>query len=516
MSESNQCGQQAKGASRRRRLLGLRRKLSEWVANNAFVVGLLSIVWFLVRTGTKPSRAAYPCQRAAVANGYVWLAAYIAPVLVKARRKVHLLATMPRDAVIVLALLAVGLLAWGLRSTDGNSSHFAAANQVVRLNLVSQIAQTAPASEIFAVNGTAGNDGGMNELIDLMGENGLPFYQSEDLGTNKGPTGLVASDDVVIVKVNCQWDERGGTNTDLLKELIRALVEHPDGFVGEIVVADNGQAQYGSTGRGGSFDYSRNNAEDASQSVQKVVDSYAEGYDVSTYLWDTITTKRVAEYSKGDSEDGYVIGETPDPATGALAAYPKFRTAFGTFVSFKHGIWNPGTEAYDADRLKVLNVPVLKSHSIYGVTACIKHYMGVTSDKLTARLGSRAHNTIRSGGMGMEMVQTRFPTLNILDAIWVNAIPQGGPRTGYRDATQTNVIAASTDPVALDYWAAKHILLQAAQSAGARYVSSMDPDNTASRSSFGRWLRQSMAPIAEAGYQTTVDEAAMTVYVSNL
>jgi len=516
MCEANYGERSAEGGSRKRKLRGLGRKLLVWVADNAFVVGLMSIVWFLVRTGTKPSRAAYPCQRAAAANGYLWLATYIAPVLVKARRKVHLSATTPRDAVILLALLVGGLLGWSLRNTDGNVSEPALGNHVVRLSLENQAAQTTPASEIFVVNGTAGNDGGVAELIDLMGEKGLLFYQSENPGRNKGPTGLIASDDVVIVKVNCQWDERGGTNTDLLKAIIHALVSHPEGFMGEIIVADNGQAQYGSTGRGGSLDYSRNNAEDISQSVQTVVDSFVDSYDVSTYLWDTITTNQVAEYADGDSEDGYVVSATPDPTTGALVAYPKFRTEFGTPVSFKRGIWNPETKAYDADRLKVLNVPVLKSHAGYGVTACVKHYMGVTSDKLTARLGSRAHNTIRTGGMGSEMAETRYPVLNILDAIWVNAIPLGGPRTRYNDATRTNVIAAGTDPVALDYWAAKHILIEAAQSRGATNVASMDPDNTASRSSFGHWLRLSMEEITKAGHQATVDEVAMTVHVSQL
>ena len=66
----------------------------------------------------------------------------------------------------------------------------------------------------------------------------------------------------------------------------------------EIIVADNGQAQYGSTGRGGSLNYSRNNAEDISQSVQKVVDSFAGSHKVSTYLWDTITRQSVQEYSE--------------------------------------------------------------------------------------------------------------------------------------------------------------------------------------------------------------------------
>jgi len=37
------------------------------------------------------------------------------------------------------------------------------------------------------------------------------------------------------------------------------------------------------------------------------------------------------------------------------------------------------------------------------------------SDKLTANLGARAHNTVGTGGMGTQMVETRFPTLNIIE-----------------------------------------------------------------------------------------------------
>ena len=93
-----------------------------------------------------------------------------------------------------------------------------------------------------------------------------------------------------------------------------------------------------------------------------------------------------------------------------------------------------------------------KSHSGFGVTACVKHYMGVVSDKLTRSLGARAHNTVGIGGMGTEIVETRFPVLNIIDAIWVNAVPRRGPGTPYNIAMRVNVIAASRDPVALDYW----------------------------------------------------------------
>jgi hypothetical protein len=77
------------------------------------------------------------------------------------------------------------------------------------------------------------------------------------------------------------------------------------------------------------------------------------------------------------------------------------------------------------------------------------------------------------------------------------------------------VIAASQDPVALDYWTAKHILLQVAQNAGHTGISRMDPDNVSTRS-FGQWLRLSMEELNRAGYQAAVDEARMNVYVSRL
>jgi hypothetical protein len=385
-------------------------------------------------------------------------------------------------------------------------------NQLIQLALTERQAELKPASDIFAVAGVSGNDYGVSQLIDLMRNHGTLFYKSSAEAHNAGPSGLISGDDTIIIKVNSQWDERGGTNTDLLKALISAVTRHPDGFTGEIIVADNGQAQYGSSGRGGSFDYPENNAEETSQSIQKVVDSFA-NHRVSTYLWDRITTKRVAEYAEGNTEDGYVIDGGENPRTDLIVSYPKFKTKFGTYVSFKLGLWNPETASYDSDHLKVINVPMLKSHFIYGVTGCVKHYMGVTSDKLTSRLGASSHSSIGAGGMGTEMAETRFPTLNIVDAIWVNANPGRGPGTRYGDAARTNVIAASADPVALDCWAAKNILIPAARRLGHSTVASIDPDNTAP-GSFGKWLRLSMAEMVRAGYQATVDEAGMNVYVA--
>ena len=100
---------------------------------------------------------------------------------------------------------------------------------------------------------------------------------------------------------------------------------------------------------------------------------------VSTYLWDTITSNAVQEFAEGDDEDGFVVETNIIVHTGTVVSYPKFTTPFGTQISFKYGVYKPEIEDYDIDRLKVINVPVLKTHMIYGVTGAVKHYMGVPS-----------------------------------------------------------------------------------------------------------------------------------------
>lgn len=493
--------------------------LLDHLKGNLFLYGLLSIVWFILRTGRKPSRASYPCQQAALLNGNIWIATYVLPLTTALRPRTLRFTENKRSLLIVMTIIIVSTTAFWITSMKTGVTPIDMTIAEDGLELTSKAAVIAPASDIFAITGTNGDDDGLKKLVELMGSQGLKFYNSPNIGPISGPTGLIKSDDVVLLKVNCQWDERGGTNTDLVKALIQAIIDHPDGFTGEVIVADNGQGENrGSLGRGGSFTYPLNNAVDQSQSIQKVVDSFADTLQVSTYLWTDITETLVEEYSYGDIQDGYVVNVTENPRTGIMVSYPKFQTEYDTYVSFKHGIWDPETQTYDSDKLKVINVPVLKSHSVYGVTASVKHYMGVPSDVLTSRISGRnlaTHKTIGNGGMGTLMVETRYPVLNILDAIWINAVPGSGPKTPYEASTNTQIIMAGTDPVALDYWSSKYVLLQTWQISTNTTSDSMDPDNTA-KSYFGNWLRLSMNEIQRAGYQTTVDENQMNVYVTQL
>lgn len=489
----------------------------QWISltHSAFVIGLVSLLWFAFRTGTKPSRAAYPCQKAAAASGYAWLAAYVIPFLPFAKVIKTKRLSRPMVWMSLSLLLFVGG-GWLAANMEWGASGTRSANQAVALALPSNTAASETASDIFVVQNAPLETGGIPDLIEMMAAGGLSFYQSQLDAVAASPDGLIASNDIVLLKINCQWANRGGTNTDLLKALIQAIIDHPDGFRGEIVVADNGQLQYGSANNGGRFTWSQNNAEDRTQSVQNVVDAFAETHAVSTYLWDNITRTEVSEYDTGDMTDGYIVEQPMDARSESFVAYPKFQTSFGTYVSFKNGIWDPTEEAYDSDRLVLINVPVLKPHGIYGVTGCIKHYMGVTSDSLTRQLGARAHDTIVAGGMGTLISGSRLPDLNIMDALWVSLEPGKGPSVGYDQATCLQVIAASTDPVALDYWASKYILMQGAEQAG-NSSRSFNPEMTGIFPRvFSKYLDSSKNILQEDGFQVTTDEDAMNVHIKIL
>jgi len=270
-------------------------------------------------------------------------------------------------------------------------------------------------------------------------------------------------------------------------------------------VADNGQAQYGPRGSGGSMNWQQNNAQDQAQSIQKVVDGFSKNHKVSAYLWDAITSTQVDEYSKGDFTDGYIL-YPEEESTGAAITYPKFKTQYGTYVSFKEGIWNEEAREYDSDKLKVLNVPVLKFHKVYQVTAAVKHYMGVVSDKLTK---TDAHYAVGHGFMGTQFVKTRMPVLNIIDCIYINAI--SGPASTYHIAHQMNMVLASTDPIAVDYYASKHILLPMAEEFKNPNYKVIDPDvNRVGY--FGQWLILSAREFLKEGIFVTMEESKIKVF----
>ncbi|MHA2299500.1 MAG: hypothetical protein ACXACD_00955, partial [Candidatus Thorarchaeota archaeon] len=339
------------------------RKTGLWALG---IIAAVSGFWIALRSGSKPSRIVYPCQQVALSNIQVFKVAVLAIIPSIGKIRSFLGRMKP---VAILATLIVGTVFLAGDFTDLGFDFTPAQvddNTRVPLDLTTYISVEG-VSDLYIVQNATGTEGNMDTavsaLLDMMESEELDFYE-----TTSTPSGLIGSNDVIILKVNGQWGYRGGTNTDLVKSVISAIVNHPDGFAGEVVVADNGQGL-------GSLDFYYANSFYRNQSLKDVVDSFDE-FNVSTYLWDTLRSSTVDEYSDGDLTDGYVLNSTWDSDTEIFTSYPKFRTVHGTYISFRNGVWS-SESGYDSDRLKVINMPVMKSHFRYGVTGCVKNFMGL-------------------------------------------------------------------------------------------------------------------------------------------
>ncbi len=458
--------------------------------------GLLALLWLLLRSGAKPSRLAYPCQQAALTTAAAAFGVPFIAMVVAARGRLPALLRTGRGVALAAGACVVTVVVLTIAAPDTSYR--------------GTFVQPPPAYEadVFLVNDAGGATttrfSGVDDLITCMGANGTKFHRSTTDGVTFGPDGLIDRDDVVVIKINAQWAQRGGTNTDVLRGVIRRIVEHPDGFVGEVVVVDNGQGS-------GYLNRPDNNAEDITQSVQDVVSGFVgEGWRVSGMLWDTFRAVSVGEYAAGDMSSGYIVSATIDPETSVRVSYPKFETANGTHVSYKYGIWSPVSSSYDPAKLVVINMPVLKTHFIYGVTGAVKNHMGL----ITQSLGTDSHSGVARGGLGSVLAEARVPDLTIVDAIWVLARPGLGPSASYANATRRDQLVASTDPVALDIWAVKNILIPEVVANGYSYNDyrdDQDPDDPAS--TFRNYLDRSMNEMLLAGIDTTNDLAAVNLHV---
>ena len=476
--------------------------LHRFFLTNTFLAGVFALAWLILRSGPKPSRFAYPCQQAALSAASLAFGVPVVSVLVAARRHIAAGLRTPAGVAIVAVVVLGGLGVSGiLIRVDAIQRPLISPSGTYRAQLFH--VENCPQDSV------ADRFPGLEALVRLMGGQGLKFHDSPSPTPISGPGGIVAADDVILIKINYQWAERGGTNTDLLRGLIRLIVDHPDGFTGEIVVCENTQFA-GAVG----FDRTANNAQDHALSPRGVVDYFsALGFTVSLSDWTAIRYDSVAEYSTGDMADGYIVYGYDSLLHGRMS-YPKFQTGHGTYVSLRDGIWDPIGAAYDRDRLKVINLPVLKSHSAtYGVTACVKNFMGL----VTGGLDTNSHSAIRYGLLGAVMGEIRPPDLNILDCIWINANPYSGPATTYGGATRRDQLVASTDPVAADLWAATNILIPAFLANG--YLPPWpNPDATPDdpNSDFRIYLDQSMSSILAAGFDVTNDLGQIDVFSEDL
>ena len=297
---------------------------------------------------------------------------------------------------------------------------------------------------------------GLDSLLGLMAENGLKLYRTNKSHRWGGPDGIIEEHDIILLKINCQWKFRGATNTDVLRGMIQRILEHPDGFSGEIVIFENGQKQ-------GSFDgdplawgrYKKDpecagvhvNAEDDTLTVDRLVREVFVNAPVSSYLLDPVCETFIGDYDH--TSDGF------RKLSDAQTSYPCFTTKGDHRIELREGIWDG--ENYK-NNLKLINMPVFKTHPGTGITGVLKHCYGILSMKDDPAWSKLRHYKESGSQCGKFYSLVRMPDLNIVDAIWVTHQQH---HRGYPASTthRADTLLAGLDPVALDYYCSKYILL---------------------------------------------------------
>jgi uncharacterized protein (DUF362 family) len=109
------------------------------------------------------------------------------------------------------------------------------------------------------------------------------------------------------------------------------------------------------------------------------------------------------------------------------------------------GAWPVLEPFLDADKL--INAPIAKHHSLTGVTLGMKNWYGLIGGDRN-RLHQRIHESL------VDLTAFARPTLTVLDAYRV--LMRNGPTGGSpADVQMKKTVIASTDPVAIDAYAAK-------------------------------------------------------------
>lgn len=341
-----------------------------------------------------------------------------------------------------------------------------------------------------------------------------------------GVESLVGPGDLVVLKVNSQWYAQGMTNTDLLAEVIRAILERPGGFDGEILIADNHhdkefEVRGWTTPRpNGRFNYNDlvNSFRQAGKTRVGKVHWQDAGENPEPWQFPGGGGRRVNGPLEGDGyrwrlDECHV---TPEGNRCAMT-WPVFTSPVSrAVVDLKEGVFENGRPS--GRPLRFFNISSINHHSRYaGVTAAIKnlmgvvdmtcgfhgpqpegfcntHYVGMRPSHATWRWAHRQGGLVRrlvhkvlpeekaidfhhtGGALGHWMRTVRRPDLHIVTGEWIGF----GSRTREELSARPGVSLAARDPVTLDAVAAREVLMPATRQAGDRgrvFLPHNDPDH---------------------------------------
>lgn len=227
--------------------------------------------------------------------------------------------------------------------------------------------------------------------IAIAGSQGPIDNLKQALGAMGGMAAFIKPGDKVAIKPNCAWDRRpqqaANTNPEVVAELV-------------------------------------------SQSL-------AAGASKVTVLDNSC-------HDPGRAFDRSGIAAAVKKAGGACAHQNNSSTVVRNLGGSILGSWEVLRPIVEAD--KVINVPIVKHHSLSRVTVGMKNWMG-------AIVGSRPNLHQRLPQACAELGDAFRPTLTVVDATRI--LTGGGPTGGsLAQVKQLDQLAVATDPVAADAWGA--------------------------------------------------------------
>jgi len=236
------------------------------------------------------------------------------------------------------------------------------------------------------------------------------------------------------------------------------------------------------------------------------------------YHWDFGNTFRLQRSWVADAQTPLTWPRFTSPRTGAV-------------IDFRDGVLRREGDQLVADgrRLRFLNLTTCNEHGSTGMTGACKSPMGIVDmsagalgtdprvagyqsvhyfGRVAGVPGERAPTWRMAGPLAFFGEKVRRADLYLTVAEWIAVTPEQGYQEGHEDmrqakscAVQARTVIAGTDPVAIDAWATRHLLMPNAQ----KYRAMVNLDDEHSKvSRFLRYFRQT------AG-RGTLDPALVTV-----
>ena len=355
-----------------------------------------------------------------------------------------------------------------------------------------------------------------------VAKNGTPQQNiSKIIGMMCGIESLIGRKDVVVLKPNAQWWNQGITNLAAMKGFIDLVLGIPN-FDGEVIIAENHHFMDDSlTEKDNIRGWTHKNEINGDiDGIDYTLNGLVEFYNnsghpnVTKYHWrDGGSNKNPRWHNAHDGGivsgpeegDGYVwtdIECTYRPWQTywikkwvVKMTYPIFTSSYsGVTIDLKNGAFQRDENggSYLKDRsVKLINFSVLNDHPNTGVTASVKNLMGIV-DLSCGEPDYRGYYDVhdcgkinlyngrgiflfpyaKGGPIGCFLRTIRKPDLNIITAEWTGYESRTDPKKAYN----TKTILAGTDPIALDYYACKHIMLPL----GGENADEHDPDSGSS------------------------------------